>query len=316
MKILITGGAGFIGSHLIDFLIQEGHTVVCVDDLSLGREKNIAHHKNNSRFEFIILNILDGDALDAVFKKHRFDHVFHMAANSDIQQGAIDLSIDLKKTFMTTFTTLECMKRNDVKNIVFASTSAIYGELDIMLHEDIGPLFPISFYGASKLASEAYISAFCENCNMKAWIFRFPNVVGERSTHGAMFDFINKLRKNPKVLEILGDGTQTKPYLYVKDLVDGIIFGWKNSRKKINYFNLGVNSGTTVTKIAETVIEEMGLADVKLLYKGGDRGWIGDVPKFQYSLSKINSLGWKAKRTSDEAIRLAVRAELGKETQT
>jgi UDP-glucose 4-epimerase len=312
MKVLVTGGAGFIGSHIIDSLLSEGYRVVCVDDLSLGKEKNIQQHRENPHFIFIKLDILNKNNFQKVFNEHDFEHVFHLAANSDIAQGAIDLTVDLHKTFMTTFTTLECMKKYKVNNIIFASTSAIYGELDTLLHEDCGPLFPVSFYGASKLASEAYISAFCENFDMKSWIFRFPNVVGERATHGAMFDFINKLRKNPKELVILGDGTQTKPYLYVKDIVDGIFFGWKSAQQKLNYFNLGVDSATTVTKIAEIVVEEMGLSDVKFIYTGGDRGWIGDVPKFQYSLSKINSLGWKAKRTSDEAIRLAVRTELGK----
>ncbi len=312
MNILVTGGAGFIGSHLCDMLLEEGHRVVCVDDLSLGRLENIAHHTGNPLFSFIELNILKTDQLNTVFKEHGFEHVFHMAANSDIQQGASDLNIDLEKTFMTTFSILQCMKNNAVKNIVFASSSAVYGENTAPLTEDTGPLFPISFYGAAKLASEAYISAACENVGIRAWIFRFPNVVGERATHGAMFDFIKKLQQNPHKLEILGDGTQTKPYLYVKDLVDGIMFGWKNAHDALNYFNLGVDSATDVTTIAEIVVEEMGLADVEFIYTGGDRGWVGDVPKFQYSLRKINALGWTARRTSDEAVRCAVQAELGK----
>jgi len=314
MNILVTGGAGFIGSHLIDALLREGHRVVCVDDLSLGKEENIQHHLANPCFHFVPLDILNAAEYGEVFAQHHFNAVFHLAANSDIQQGASNLEIDLKKTFMTTFVTLSCMKNNGVNNIIFASSSAVYGEHRDFLHEDAGPLFPISFYGAAKLCSEAYISAFCENFGITAWIFRFPNVVGERTTHGALFDFMHKLRKNPAELLILGDGKQKKPYLYVKDLVEGMLFGWKNAHDKINYFNLGVESTTTVNRIASTVAEEMGLSGVTFTYTGGDRGWPGDVPHFQYDLSKIHALGWKAKRSSDEAILLAVRAILGKPT--
>ena len=307
---LITGGAGFVGSHLTDYLIKENNKIVCVDDLSLGKEENIKHHKDNPLFEFIKLDILKKEKLNEIFKENKFDCVFHLAANSDIEAGSKNLSIDLEKTFMTTFNVLECMKNNNVKQIVFSSTSAVYGELNKKLDEDAGPLFPISFYGASKLSSEAYISAFCENFDIKAWIVRFPNVVGERTTHGAIHDFIKKLEKNRKELIILGDGKQKKPYLYVKDLVEGLLFVWKNSDEKINYFNLGVNSSTTVDKIAEIVVKHMGLKNVKFNYTGGDRGWVGDVPRFNYDISKINRLGWKAKRTSDEAVELAVKSEL------
>jgi len=310
MNILVTGGAGFIGSHLIDALLAKNNTVVCLDDLSLGTEENLEHQMDNDKFKFIKLDLLDKKALDKVFSKNKFDCVFHMAANSDIKAGAENVDVDLEKTFMTTFNVLEAMKKHKVRQFVFASTSAVYGELDGALSEDIGPLFPISFYGAAKLGSEAYISAFGENYDIQSWIFRFPNVVGKRSTHGVIFDFINKLRKNPNALEILGDGKQEKPYVYVKDVVEGIIFGWKNASEKLNYFNLGVDSATTVTKIAEVVVEEMGLSNVKFNYTGGDRGWAGDVPKFQYDLSKINKLGWKAKRTSDEAVALAVKSLL------
>ena len=231
-----------------------------------------------------------------------------MAANSDIQLGASNLSVDLDKTFMTTFRILECMRYHKVKNFVFASSSAIYGEHSGPLSEDSGPLLPISFYGAAKLASEAYISAFCENCAMRAWIFRFPNVVGGRATHGAIYDFINRLKKDPNELLILGDGTQEKPYLHVSDLIEGILFGWEKSHERINFFNLGVEDTTTVTKIARIVVEEMGLSKVSFNYTGGDRGWVGDVPRFQYNLEKIKGLGWKALKSSDEAVRSAVRS--------
>jgi UDP-glucose 4-epimerase len=310
MNVLITGGAGFIGSHLADALLGLGHTVTCLDDLSLGTRRNLAHLESVDRFRFVLCDILDQPKLHDAFSNGAFDIVFHMAANSDIQAGATDRSVDLDRTFHTTFEVLQAMKDHGVDKLVFASTSAIYGELDELLHEEIGPLFPISFYGAAKLASEGYISAFSANFDLQAWIFRFPNVVGERSTHGAIFDFINKLEKTPDELEILGDGSQEKPYLYVKDLVDGILFGWQNSSQPLNFFNLGVDSRTNVTRMAEMVREEMQLTTAHLRYTGGSRGWVGDVPKFDYDLSKINALGWKARRSSDDAVRLAIQAEL------
>lgn len=312
MNILVTGGAGFVGSHLIDRLIKESHRVVCVDDLSLGRMENIGHHKGNSRFSFIRLDITNRKKLAGIFRLHGFDCVFHMAANSDIQEGGKFTETDLKKTFLTTLSVLECMRESGVRALVFASSSAVYGQSRGPLSEESGPLMPVSLYGAAKLCSEAYISAFSSNFGIRAWILRFPNVIGERATHGVMFDFIEKLRKNPRELLILGDGRQKKPYLYVRDLVDGMLFAWKKASGGLNCFNLGVESSTTVDKIAAIITEEMGLKGVKLKYTGGDRGWTGDVPRFSYSLKKINRLGWKAERTSDGAVRLAVRAYLEK----
>ena len=166
---------------------------------------------------------------------------------------------------------------------------------------------PISLYGAAKLCSESYISAYCHNFGIRAWICRFPNVVGDRSTHGVIFDFVRKLNRDPKRLEILGDGRQHKPYIYVKDLVSGILFCWQNSHETLNVYNLGVDSETTVTEIAEIVVDEMGLKDVELAYTGGDRGWKGDVPFFAYDLTKVHTLGWSASRTSNEAVRHSVR---------
>jgi UDP-glucose 4-epimerase len=312
MKILITGGAGFIGSHLADALIEGGHNVVVVDNLILGREENIAHLFKHDRFRFYKQDLLKKDALRLIFKKEKFDVIFHLAANSDIQKGGESPEVDLELTFMTTFSVLQCMKEFDVKQIIFSSSSAMYGESTRLLHENHGPLFPVSFYGAGKLASEGFISAFCENFGIQAWILRFPNVVGERATHGAIFDFINKLTKNPTELEVLGDGEQNKPYLYVKDLVEGMVFAWENSFDKLNVFNLGVDSRTKVKKMAQIVIEEMGL-DAVIRFTGGDRGWVGDIPEFRYDLTKIHKLGWQAKMTSDEAVRLAVRKILKKE---
>jgi UDP-glucose 4-epimerase len=312
MTIVITGGAGFIGSHLIDYLIAQKEHVICIDDLSLGNKENVKHHFSNPLFAFVCSDILNKEKIEGIFKQNNVSCVFHFAANSDIQKGMADMSVDVQKTFMTTLVLLECMKNNNVKKIIFPSSSAIYGNIHEMIEEDAGPLLPISFYGAAKLSSEAFISAWCKNNDAQAWIFRFPNVIGERATHGVIFDFINKLNDNPKELHILGNGKQEKPYLYVKDLVEGILFIWNHSKNDINYYNIGVETTTSVEKIANIIIEEMGLKNVILKYAGGEKGWQGDVPKYQYNLSKIHAMGWKAKMNSDEAVRYAVENILNK----
>jgi UDP-glucose 4-epimerase len=199
------------------------------------------------------------------------------------------------------------MRKQDVKKIVFSSSSVIYGETPpVPLPENYGPLLPISVYGAAKLAAEGLISSFCHTFDMQGWMFRFANVVGVRGTHGVIVDFINKLRKNPKELEILGDGKQRKPYLYVTECVDGIMHGFEHADEEINVFNLGVDSVTEVTRIGELVVEEMGLENVDFKYTGGRRGWKGDVPHFQFDINKIKKLGWEANLSSDETVRKAI----------
>tara|TARA_Y100000310_G_scaffold337992_1_gene426460 strand:- start:6373 stop:7323 length:951 start_codon:yes stop_codon:yes gene_type:complete len=310
MNILVTGGAGFIGSHLIDSLLKGGHFVVCLDCLSLGRENNIRHNLKNKNFQFIEMDVLNEDRLDNVFKKHKFQTIFHLVANSDIHAGIDDPGVDLRKTFLSTFIVLECMRKNSVKSIIFPSSQVIYGEKKGRVTEDTGPLFPVSIYGSAKLSSEAFISSYAALYGIQSWIIRFPNVTGGRATHGVVFDFINKLKKDSKKLVILGDGTQEKPYIFVEDLVEGILFIWKNADDSLNYFNIGPEDTTSVSRIAEITIEEMGLSSVSLEYTGGKGGWSGDVSKFRYDVSKINSLGWKTSFTSDEAVRAAVRAQL------
>jgi len=311
MKILVTGGAGFIGSHLCDALIQRGDDVTVIDNLLLGKMENISHLSEVKNFKFIKADLLEVSKIKTIFSEENFEMVFHLAANSDIQKGGIDPEVDYNHTFNTTFNVLQCMREFGVKKLFFASTSAIYGETTENLTENFGPLLPVSNYGASKLASEAFISAFSASYEIQTWITRFPNVVGERFTHGVIYDFVAKLRNNPEVLTVLGNGEQYKPYLYVKDLVEGIIFVCENSGEKYNIYNLGSETRTRVKEIAQMVIEEMNLK-ASIQYTGGDRGWVGDVPEFKYDLSKIHTLGWFAKRDSNASVRLAIQKALGK----
>lgn len=310
-KILITGGAGFIGSHLCDALIARDHHVTVVDNLVLGTKRNIAHLLSNPNFRFIETDVLDDAVMHAVFEQGNFDMVYHLAANSDIQKGGQDPMVDYQMTFNTTFQILQLLKEFHIGKFFFASTSAIYGETRDVLHENYGPLCPVSNYGAGKLASEAFISAFSSMYHIQTWITRFPNVVGERFTHGVIYDFIHKLQQNPHELLVLGNGEQCKPYVYVKDLVNGILYVTDHVGELYNVYLLGSNTRTKVRDIAAMVIEEMGL-DARIRYTGGDRGWVGDVPEFRYDLSKINALGWQAAHDSDASVRLAIQKALGK----
>lgn len=310
MKMLITGGAGFIGSHLADLLVSQNYDVVVIDNLSLGAMENINHLANHKKFKFIKEDLLRSDQLKKIFRKNKFDAVFHLAANSDIQNSAGNPGIDLENTFLTTWNLLECCRLFCVNKFVFASSSAVYGDTTRKLSEASGPLSPVSYYGAGKLASEGFICAYSSMNDIQSWIIRFPNVVGERATHGVIHDFIERLKTNPKQLTILGDGRQKKPYLYVKDLAEAVFFVYKTAKDRLNDYNVGVEDQTTVTRIAKIVCEEMKLRHVKLNYTGGKTGWRGDVPRFNYNLNKINSLGWKARYSSTEAVRRAVRGIL------
>lgn len=307
MKVLVTGGAGFIGSHLCDRLIADSHQVVAVDDFSLGRERNLVQLRDTADFAFKRGDILDGDWFGPFMRDGHFDCVFHMAANSDIARSHADPSVDLDRTFRTTYAVLDAMRKAETRRLVFASTSAVYGEAAGEIDEDFGPLLPISHYGAAKLASEAFISSFGENYGIQSWITRFPNVVGSRATHGAVYDFIKRLRANPDELTVLGDGSQEKPYLSVHDLVAAILLIWSRTDDHANVYNVGARTRTKVSDIARMVVEE-GPSDATIIYTGGDRGWIGDVPKFAYDISKIEALGWAPTMSSDEAVRAAARA--------
>ncbi len=314
MTVLVVGGAGFIGSHLCDALLSMEHEVICVDNFSLGTRENIIHLRNRMDFRHYELDASVSGALDIVFEKEKVDFVFHLAANSNIQLSAEKPEIEYRNTYTTTFQILCSMKKYGVKKLFFASTSAVYGDKrDERLVENMPGLAPISYYGAAKLGSEALISAFSYMNDMNSLIFRFPNVIGSRLTHGVIYDFIRKLGYDSKKLEILGNGRQEKPYIYVGDLVDAIISFINFNRIGVEIYNIGVEGSTSVTNIANIICKEMGLENVAFCYTGGEGGWKGDVPRFTFCLDKVHATGWKAKYTSDEAVKKAIREMLGKE---
>ena len=309
-KFLITGAARFIGSHLADALLARGATVVGIDNLKLGKRENLAAALKNPRCKFFQADLNDlvacGKIIAAESVAAPFTAVWHLAANSDIRAGVADPDVDLRDTFLTTHSVLKLMREHKIPRLAFASTSAIYGVHDRPLTEDIGPLFPISNYGAMKLASEAAISASAESFLERAWIFRFPNVVGSRATHGAIYDFCHKLKKNPAELEVLGDGTQQKPYFHVADLIEAMLFIHDHALDKLNCFNIGTSdSVTTVKYLAETTVRH-AQPTAKIRYTGGNRGWVGDVPKVDYSVEKLKQLGWAPHLTSNQAVDRAV----------
>jgi len=311
-KYFVTGGAGFIGSHLVDRLIDQAEVTV-YDNLSSGKLEFLEHHFDKSNFHFVKADLFDFDNLNKTISGH--DVVFHLAANPDVRAGSRNTRLDLDQGIVATYNVLEAMRLNNLIKLIFASSSTVYGEVPKRVTEDFGPLLPISLYGASKLACEGLVSAFCHLFNMQAWIFRIANVVGTRSSHGIIFDFINNLRQNSKELEILGDGTQEKPYIYINDCIDGILLGLEQAQEQVNIFNLGSESSTDVTAIANIVVETMGLSNVKFKYTGGSRGWKGDVPQVRFDITKMKKLGWKPKYSSDRAVRKAVGDILGKQVR-
>lgn len=313
MKTLVVGGAGFIGSHLCDALLEQKHHVICVDNFSLGTKANISHLKGNYRFVVYEADASDNKEIDRIFQQEKPDYVFHLAANSDIQASAKNPDVEYQNTYSTTFQILSCMRKYGVKKLFFASTSAVYGnKKEELLDENTSGLSPISYYGAAKLGSEALISAFSYMNDIDVLVFRFPNVIGPRLTHGVIFDFIRKLQSDPTHLQILGNGKQTKPYIYVTDLVDAILQFMDTVRHGVELYNIGVQGDTCVTRIADIICEEMQLESVQYEFTGGEGGWKGDVPRFRYCLDKINSAGWKAFYSSDEAVRETVRKNIGR----
>ena len=306
MKCIVTGGAGFIGSHLVDLLVAENQQVTVIDSMVAGRMANI--EKNLSKIEFVQADLLK-DGWQKYFAGA--DRVYHIAADPDVR-GSARKSFEVYENNVTaTVRVLEAMKKYEVRQIVFTSTSTVYGEASVIpTPETYSPMIPISIYAASKLACEAMISSYAATYGWNAWVYRFANIVGPRSTHGIIYDFVQKLRENPKELEILGNGTQSKSYLAVENCVKAMIFAPEISHDTFNFFNVGSEDWVNVKRIAELIVEEMDLKNVKFNFTGGDRGWVGDVPLMRLGIDKIKSFGWKPEITSEESVRRAIRATL------
>ena len=303
MKALVTGGAGFIGSHLIDALLKKNYDVVCLDNFSTGKKEFI----EGKEIELVEGNLLKKRDIRKALKD--CDIVFHLAANPDVRIGAINTKTHFDNNILATYNLLEEMRKEGVEKIVFTSSSTVYGEAKVIpTPEDYAPLIPISLYGASKLAAEALICSFCYTFDMEGIIYRFANVVGPRATHGVIYDFINKLKKNPKELEILGDGKQRKSYLYIDDCISAMLFGIGKAKERVEIFNIGSEDWIEVKRIADIVSQEMGL-NPKYKFTGGidGRGWKGDVKFMRLDIKKLKSIGWSPKYDSKEAVRLTAR---------
>jgi Nucleoside-diphosphate-sugar epimerases len=315
-KIFVTGGAGFIGSHVVDTLLPQGYQVTVYDNLSNGKLEYIHHHLDNPRFHFLQADVLDLPNLTEAIRGH--DLVWHLAANTDIIGGYAQPERDLRDCTMAAFNIVEAMRLTGIRPILFSSTGAVYGDLcrDVSVPESAGPLLPVSTYGAGKIGSEAFLSAYCYVYGLRAWIFRFGNVIGARMTHGVIYDFIHKMRQNPRELLIRGDGRQEKNYFLVEECIEGMAYAFRNiamtEDKPCDIFNLGTTSITRVTAIAEIIREEMNLPEASILIEGTKKAWPGDQPRVHFTVDKINELGWKTVYSSDDAVRIAVRRMLGK----
>lgn len=300
MKCLVTGGAGFIGSNLIERLLGEGYRVVVYDNCSTGFKEFLEAANKNPFFSLIYGDLLNIEGLKEAMGG--CDFIFHLAANADVRFGTAHPNKDLEQNIIATFNVLEAMRKNGVKKIAFTSTASIYGEPNIFPTPENAP-FPTqtSLYGASKLACEGLIQAYCEGFGMQGWIFRFVSILGERYTHGHVFDFYKKLLCNPVELTVLGDGHQKKSYLYVHDCIDGMLLAIEKAQEKVNIFNLGADEYIEVNDSVCWITEYLNVSP-KLKYTGGERGWVGDSPFIFLDCSKIRSLGWKPKYSIKEGI--------------
>lgn len=300
MNVFITGGAGFIGSHLVDQLLQLGHRVVAYDNFSSGQERFIEQANVSPNFILRRGDVLDLDSLTEAMEGTEF--VYHLAANADVRFGLEHPRKDLEQNTIATFNVLEAMKANGLRRIAFASTGSIYGEPEVFPTPETAP-FPVqtSLYGASKLACEALIEAYCEGFGFQGYIFRFVSILGERYSHGHVFDFYKSLRENPEELRVLGDGHQRKSYLYVQDCIEAILLAIEKAQEKVSIFNLGTDEYCEVNDSLTWIIKHLGLKP-KLTYTGGKRGWVGDSPFIFLDCRKIRSLGWAPKLSIPEGV--------------
>ena len=310
-RFFIVGGAGFIGSHFTDVLLGAAgaESVTIYDNLSSGREWHFAKHLHNPKFKFVKGDVKDLDALKQAMDGSEV--VIHLASNPDIARAATEPDIDFREGTYLTERVLEAMRLTSAKRILYASGSGVYGELGMVeANEDYGPLVPISTYGASKLAGEVLISSYCHMFELTACVFRFGNVVGPRQTHGVGFDFVRALRKEPTRLRILGDGGQSKSYVYVEDVLAAVLTAHQKTKQKFQTYNVATGDYITVKEIAELAVECVGLGrkNVQFEFTGGNRGWKGDVAVIRLNTERIRGLGWKNQRNSREALRESMMA--------
>ena len=300
MKAFVSGGAGFIGSNLVDRLLNVGHEVTVYDNLSTGLLQFLGNARDFDRFRLVEGDLLDEGSLSEAIAGHEF--VFHLAANADVRFGTEHPRRDLEQNTIVTNNVLEAMRKNGISKIAFASTGSVYGDATVIPTPENAP-FPIqtSLYAASKLAGEGLIAAYCGGFGFQSWIFRFVSILGERYTHGHVFDFYRKLKQNPSRLEVLGNGKQRKSYLYIQDCIDAMLFALEKSNESVNVLNLGVDGYCEVNDSIGWICEELGVTP-KLEYSGGDRGWIGDNPFIFLDTSKIRDLGWKPKLSIQDGV--------------
>src|SRR3984893_16455783 len=312
-RFFIAGGAGFIGSHspaprLCNKTVE---AVPLYDNFPSGRQWHYAHHEQDRRLHVLCADVKDMAALERAMAGH--DVVIHLASNPDIARAAVEPDIDFREGTFLTQQIVEAMRRTRTPRLLYASGSGVYGDLgEHEAQEDFGPLVPVSTYGASKLAGEALIASYCAMFGMRACAFRFGNVVGSRQTHGVGFDFVRRLRQQPDRLRVLGDGRQSKSYIHVEDVIEAVFTAHEKTEKNFEVYNVATGDYITVTEIARLAMEVSGLSDedVRLEYAGGDRGWKGDVPIVRLNTGRIRSLGWTCRRTSRQALCVAMHALL------
>jgi UDP-glucose 4-epimerase len=305
MKYFVTGGAGFIGSNLVDRLLEQGHAVIAYDNLSTGFEKNLEKAKQNSHFSLVLNDLLNTEALAKSMAGCEF--VIHLAANADVRFGTEHPGKDIEQNTLATFNVLEAMRSNNINHIAFSSTGSIYGEPDVFPTPENAP-FPVqtSLYGASKLACEGLIEAYCEGFGFKGYIFRFVSILGERYSHGHVFDFYRSLQSAPNKLLVLGNGLQQKSYLYVQDCIDAMFAAIDKAHERINIFNLGTDEYCRVNDSIRWIADHLKLLP-ELVYTGGERGWVGDSPFIFLDCSKIRNLGWAPRVSIREGVILTLK---------
>ena len=305
IRAFVTGGAGFIGSHIVDRLAQIATNVTIYDNFSTGQDQFISHHAGNPKIRVVRADVLDGERLKA--EMVNCDFVFHFQANADVRGGTQRTRVDLEQNTVATWNVLEAIRVNEIKHIVFASSATVYGEPDVFpTPESYAPL-QTSLYGASKLACEAMIQAYSEYFGITCYIFRFVSWIGERYSHGVIFDFVNKLGHNAQMLEVLGDGKQRKSYLDVVDGVDGIFYAVEHAKGLKNVFNLGHDETMNVLDLADIIVDQLGLKGVRYITAGGERGWLGDLPFVHLDTTKAKALGWRPQVSIERGIRGTVR---------